>query len=345
MLPPTITEKQSKPLHGRRPQAEYLVNVAVGIDVTCLEQSEEGVQLSDRAAVPPMLDAYAKQNGHKMPDGFYAFYGESAEQNLYRQLDYSLREFHSERPIWDLQTTLHFEWADPDNRPKAAAMSWKDPKAIQGAFLRIGRVSGETNDLLRFYAGDRLAVDRLTLEPWRIDAYTAALEVVYGPIRGVLFDAMMVDGSIQTLVKVYDRNLLESIRIKPLYRMLSSQDPAQPDHFLAPSATWEGWRCGSHHLTEIDVADILTYMNYYRQNDQSKEAKRTLEVLTLRRKLYLKDEGRFLPREKEIKEIASRRKAATSYHQSRKVDTEEMTSSSVTPEQHTKGTFINASDC
>lgn len=321
MLPPNATSSSSTSPRGRRPQGEYLVNITVGADLSCLVKVEEGIQLSGRATVPPMLQAYAEQNGHRMPDGFYGFYGESAEQCLYRQLDYSLQEYGGDRPIWDLKTTLHFQWADPENRPKAAAMAWKNPQEIQGAFLRIGRVSGETNDLLRFYAGDRMAVDRLTLEPWRIDAYTAVLEQVYGPIRGVLFDAMMVDGSIQTLVKVYDRTLLESPKLLPLYRWLSARDPDQPPYFLAPPESWEGWSYNSRLLTEIDMADIMTFITQYRHGDKSKVGKRTREVLMLRRVRYLREEGRFLPRDKEIKEVARRRKQATSHLQSRKIDT------------------------
>ena len=332
MLPHTAPEEPTNMPRGRRPQGEYLVNITVGLDITCLERCEEGIQLTDRATVPPMLQAYAEQNGHRMPDGFYGFYGESAEQHLFRQLDYSLAEFGGDRPIWDLTTTLHFQWADPDNRPKAAAMAWKDPHEIQGAFLRIGRVSGETNDLLRFYAGDRLAVDRLTLEPWRIDAYTAALEQVYGPIRGVLFDAMMVDGSIQTIVKVYDRTLLESPKLSPLYRWLSARDPNQPPFFLAPSEDWSGWSYSSRLLTEIDMADIMTFITHYRQGDKSRAGKRMREVLNLRRIRYLREEGRFLPRDKEIKEVARRRKQATSHHQSRKVEAPGAPIGSLSPE-------------
>lgn len=321
MLPPTSPTESANSPRGRRPQGEYLVNITVGLDITCLEKVEEGIQLTDRATVPPMLQAYAEQNGHRMPDGFYGFYGESAEQHLFRQLDYSFKEFGGDRPIWDLTTTLHFQWVDPENRPKAAAMSWKDPSQIQGAFIRIGRVSGETNDLLRFFAGDRLAVDRLTLEPWRIDAYTAALEKVYGTIRAVLFDAMMVDGSIQTIVKVYDRSLLESPKVKPLYRWLSARDPNQPEYFLSPSESWEGWGYSSRLLTEIDIADIMTFITNYRQDNKTKAGKRMLEILNLRRVRYLREEGRFLPRDKEVKEIARRRKEATSHYQSRKVET------------------------
>jgi len=306
----TMTKHQASneddaPRRGRKPNNQYRARITVGVDLSRISLSEDGntVQLEDKATIPPLLEAYAHENGERMPDGLYGFFGDDAELALKKQIDFNLATHKGELPpIWDMVTTLEFEWRDPENHPRAATMAWKDPRDLQGAFIRIGRISGETNDILRFYTGDRLAVDRLTLEPWRVDEYAAALKQVYGTIRAVIFNAKMADESIQTIVKVYDRTLFEEAGLRPLYRWLSSQDPSQAQNFELPEESWKGWGVPSHLISPLDIADLMTFVN------QPRSDKKTREILTNRRIRALRDEGRFPPRHKEIKALSQYRK-------------------------------------
>lgn len=313
----TVAPNEKSP--GRRPSATYRTRVAMGVDLSCIAMSENGqsVTLKNRATVPPLLDKYARDNGETMPDGFYAFFGDDAEMALKRQIEFNLETHKGEKPpIWDLVTHLEFDWRDPENRPRAATMAWKDPRDLQGAFLRIGRISGRTNDILRHYTGDRRAVDRLALEPWRIDEYAAVLVQVYGPIRAVIFDAMMADGAVHALVKVYDRTLFEEAGLRPLYRFLSSHDPDQPQVFELPDESWKGWGVPSHLISQLDQADLMTFVA------QPADSKDALEILTRRRIRALREEGRFPPRHKEIKQVAKHRKAQESPKSASEMDDE-----------------------
>lgn len=303
----TVVEKSHMPARtrGRRPSTTYRTRVCIGVDLSHIEMSEDGgsVLLRDRATVPPLLEEYAQKNGQSMPDGIYAFFGDDAEIALKRQIEFNLSTFKGEKPpIWDMTTHLEFQWRDPENRPRAATMAWKNPADLQGAFLRIGRISGRTNDILRHFTGDRRAVDRLALEPWRVDEYAAALSQVYGTIRSVIFDALMADGSVQALVKVYDPTLFEESGIRPLYRFLSSHDPGQAKNFELPEDSWNGWGVPTSLLSKLDIADLMTYVA---QPENNKEA---LDLLTRRRIRALREEGRFPPRPKEIKQVAQHRK-------------------------------------
>jgi hypothetical protein len=311
---PTMTQKNNPPSQGagkrgRTPSGLYRARITVGVDLAHVDLSDDGdtVYLEDRATIPPLLEKYAHENGETMPDGLYGFFGDDAEQALKKQINYNFETYQGEEPpIWDMYSHLEFTWSDPDNRPRAATMAWKNPRDLHGAFIRIGRVSGATNDILRFYTGDRRAVDRLTLEPWKVDEYAAVLEQVYGKMRAVIFNALMADDSIQTIVKVYDRRLFEEAGLRPLFRFLSSQDPNQAQAFELPEDDWGGWKLPRNLISNLDKADLMTFIA------QPESDKKTREMLTNRRIRSLREENRFPPRHQEIKDVAKRRKQHTS---------------------------------
>jgi hypothetical protein len=281
----------------------YRVSIAFPCDLEKVDYDPEShsVQLLDRATVPPLLARYCEENGHVMPDGLYGFFGDSAELSLKSNVQDRLPLTKQGRaPIWDLSGNLEFDWLT-EVRPSSASLVWKNVDNLKVAFLRIGRCSGETNDLLRFFTGDRRALDRLTLEPWRIDSYVAALEQHHGILRAVIFDAMMADGSIQAMVKVYDPSAVVGGELQPLYRFHSSVDPNQATSYSLPEPSWSGWEIPSKALSAIDVADITSFVS------QPKTRKRSIEALITRRIKMLREEDRFRPRDADVKAISKRR--------------------------------------
>lgn len=299
------TQDRQNDSERRKPSASYRTRVAIGVDLARISMSDDakGVTLGDRATIPPLLEKHAENNSQTMPDGLYGFFGDDAELSLKKQVTYNLEEHKGEKPpIWDLTTNLEFTWRDPYDRPHAATMAWKDPADLQGAFLRIGRVSGRTNDILRFYTGDRRAIDRLTLEPWNIDEYASALKHVYGNIRAIIFDALMADGSVQAVVKIYDPSVIEASGLRPLFRFLSSHDPDQAQSFDLPDVSWSGWGVRRNLISDLDKADLTSFVA------QPEDNKELQQILVNRRARELRAEGRFKPRHKEIKAVAKYRK-------------------------------------
>lgn len=257
------------------------------------------------ATVPPRLASYARENGHEMPEGLYGFFGEQASANLKVEVLEHLK--HREKGdgfLWDLQATLVFERAASDSKVPTSLV-WKDPGYLQASFIRVGKLSKDVADLLRYFTGDQHALDRLTLEPWRIDTYVAVLNEAYGPMRAVVFDAMMDDGSIVPIVRIYDPELISSSGITPLYHYLSSKDPEQPKSYQPPAADWAGWGVKPKVLTPLDRADIIAFQNVPRSHVKEREA------LRMRRIRSLRQEGRFSPREADLKEIVERRLEGT----------------------------------
>lgn len=254
--------------------------------------------------VPPTLAACAESSGQIMPDGLYCFYGSSAVRAILAELNFHNEHHSGSAPPWDLGARLKIERQGRPRHPNPSQM-WKDPRVIQGAYIGVGKTSKETNDLLRFFTGERYALDRLTLEPWRIDAYAAVLQQVYGQMKVVVFDALMADNRIETIARIYDPSILPE-GFKPLYRWLSREKAGQsaPTVFHMPGAEWSGWGVPAKALSADDSADILSYAS------QPANSHETREALFARRLKMLRAEGRFEPDDR-LSEIVERRLAAT----------------------------------
>lgn len=288
-------------------QATYCTHIAMACDTSKMHYKPDigQVDILPGATIPPRLARYAEQNGHAMPDGLYGFFGEQATNNLKAEVLGHLKgRVKGDGFLWDLKAALEFR-KKPTTTPVATSLIWRDPSYLEGAFIRVGKASKEVADLLRYFTGDKYALDRLTLEPWRIDSYAAALEEAYGSIRAMVFDAMMDDGSIVCMVRVFDPSLITEEGISPLYEFLSAKDPEQPTVYCPPADTWPGWGGKDGSITAIDRADIMAFQSVPRERRKEREA------LSMRRIRFLRQEARFQPREADIKELVNRRLEGT----------------------------------
>lgn len=256
------------------------------------------------ATIPPRLARYAHQNGHDMPEGLYGFFGVSAVEHLQAEvLDHLKRREQGSSFLWDLESTLTFT-CQQGVAKRPVPLMWKDPSYLQASFVRVTKPSKEVADLLRYFTGDKNALDRLTLEPWRIDTYAAVLSEVYGPMKALVFDALMDDDSIVPIIRIYDRSLLGEEDPRPLYQILSSRDPSGPEKYHAPDSDWLGWGVPDT-LSALDRADIIAYRSVPKDHRKEREA------LKMRRVRSIRQEGRFAPRDEELKVLVERRLSKT----------------------------------
>lgn len=303
----TVKPDQEQAQETRANSRTYNTKITIACDTSKMRYDHDtGVaQIHGDATLPPRLARYAEASGHAMPEGLYGFFGEQASANLKTEVMAHLngRE-KGDGFLWDLQSSLEFNCET--SAPKTAtSLVWKDPAYLQAAFIRVGKPSKDVADFLRYFTGDRHALDRLTLEPWRIDTYAAALAEAYGPMRAVVFDAMVDDGSIVPMIRVYDPTLINGGVVEPLYQFLSAKDPEQPSEYHIPDAGWSGWGVHEKTLHPLDRADIIAFQNVPRTHRRERDA------LTMRRIRALRQEGRFNPREADLKEIVNRRLEGT----------------------------------
>lgn len=296
-------------------QKTYSTNIAMACDTSKIayDSNTGQAKILESATIPPRLAEYAEANGKKMPDGLYGFFGSKAVSHLKSEVMEHLKTRQQGQGfLWDLKATLEFR-KKPSATKVSTSLVWRNPEYLEGAFIRVGKASKEAADLLRYFTGDSHAMDRLTLEPWRVDCYAAALSEAYGNIRAVVFDALLSDGSIAPIVRIYDHTLISGDGITPLYEFLSAKDPEQPRQYGVPSLDWHGWGVKETVLTSMDRADIIAYQNVPRERTKERSA------LVMRRVRLLRQEGRFEPRESEIKELVNRRldntRATSTAHQ------------------------------
>lgn len=317
----------------KQKQSTYCTNIAMACDTSKLRYDPETgeAEMLPGATIPPRLARYAESQGHEMPDGIYGFFGEQGENSLKEEvLNHLKTRKKGDGFLWDVQTTLTFR-KKPTTTKVATSLVWKDPTYLEGSFIRVGKPSKELADLLRYFTGDKHALDRLTLEPWRIDTYAAVLSEAYGNIRAIIFDAMMDDGTITPIVRVFDRSLIQDEGITPLYQLLSAKDPDQPTVYRSPDDSWGGWGVKEKAITSMDRADIIAFQSVPRERRKEREA------LRMRRIRLLRQDDRFAPREAELKEIVNRRLdniRATSVSETekrRKADMEAKSGDNTTP--------------
>lgn len=212
--------------------------------------------LSAFSTMPRSLRDYAKKNRKRMPDGLYTFFGKSAQHFVAEEMRYLARE-DLDPPAsggFDLQIDVAFA-RKGIKRTSARSLIWKSPEDISAMYLGVGRTSKTTNDLLRFYSGDRFCIDRLAAEPWRIDEYAKVLELEYGPLKAVVFDAMTSIGRPAPVMRIYDPSIIESIA--PL-GVLTSLHVPEPPEFALPRTNWGGWE-PRFKLPAEDEAEIQAF--------------------------------------------------------------------------------------
>lgn len=282
----------------------YETKIALACDLTKIDYDRETghVHLHGETTIPPRLANYAKANGHTMPPGIYGFFSDNAAMAVKAEVDSFLEKHGKDHAfMWDLQATLEFHRQGLEDT-RYASVAWKNPSNLEAAYIKVGKPSKQVADLLRYFTGDQHAIDRLTLEPWRVDTYAAVLSEVYGPMRALIFEAQMDDGNIETVIRIYDPTLISSEGITPLYRWLSSKDPDQPTVYLPPEQDWSGWKINKKSLlSEVDRADLLAFVNVPEKDRKARQA------LKNRRVRMLRDEGRFIPRDDELKALVDRR--------------------------------------
>lgn len=284
-------------------ETQYTTKITLACDTSKIRYNPETgtAKIMGGATLPPRLARYAEQSGHAMPEGLYGFFGERASANLQAEvMNHLERRQKGDGFLWDLQASLTFS-RKPGAEKARASLVWKDPTYLQASFVRVGKPSKEAADLLRYFVGDSHALDRLTLEPWLIDTYAAVLSEAYGPMRAIVFDAMMDDDSIVPLVRIYDPTLVSGAGVIPLFHYLSSKDPGQPEVFELPEPTWGGWQLSGQVLSPRDRDDISEFQR------SSRKERKTRERLKAQRVRFLRQEGRFPPRDEELRVIVNRR--------------------------------------
>lgn len=287
------------------PRSTYRTRITFtcDLDQTGFDAQRNELYLSGTALIPPTLQAQAKKDGQSMPEGVYGFYGSSAAQAIMEELRYHNRHRTSSAPLWDLvaDVALESQGLEPKSVP---ALMWRNPRNMRGAFLGVGRTAKETNDLLRFYTGDRYFVDRLALEPWRVDEYAAVMEQAYGEMRLLIFTAQMGDGRFETVARIYDPQVLAS-GLHPLNRYLSAEAGGeQPSRYNVPPGDWKGWGV-PNTLSEDDIEDIQAFFH------TPMEDKATRKQLKKARLKKLEEQGRFESRDDEIQALVEQRRTTT----------------------------------
>ena len=191
--------------------------------------------LGDTAAIPKTLRAYAESHDQEMPKGLYTFFGNTARYHLEREIEY-ISDSSKNGTGYDIRLNIALPRKGPANASRT--LIWKHPDDIKAIYLGVGRTTKATNDTLRFYFGERHCLDRLTAEPWRINEFIQVLEMLHGPLRAVIFNAMTVSGSVVPIMRILDPTCVSDI--EPLGVYTSMTDPNPPTIKL-PNSQWKGW--------------------------------------------------------------------------------------------------------
>ena len=273
----------------------YSTRLLVGLNVTdtTFNAEKRTVTPGEQSTTPILVSQYAKSYNATMPKGFYGFFGKNAPLRLHSNVDAALNHERAPIPVWDLSVELRYQWNTELERPSNHALAWKDTRLLSAAYLRTGMISGPIHNVLRFFTGDKRALNRLVLQPWEIDQYAAALSFVFGDLKSITFDALGSDGQVQQLTKIYDPRIFNARALTPNYSHLSALPGTGASNvtFLTPSADWSGWTKPSALLTSDDEVDLLTYMQLAEVGGN----KDALEALRLKRARKLHQQGRFLP--------------------------------------------------
>ncbi|RCV93831.1 hypothetical protein DU506_01350 [Vreelandella rituensis] len=237
-------EQRDKTMESDKTKTEYRTHTLAYAEFPQSEEDRERDydpdthtwQLGPVSTMPRSVRDYAEARGKKMPEGLYLFFGNSARYHVEQEMEYLYA-----KPEPATGYDLRFNITLPRKglqRTSARSLIWKSPDDINAMYLGVGRTSKSTNDLLRMYTGDRYCIDRLKVEPWRINEYTQILEMQYGPLKAVVFDAMTATGNSVPLMRVFNPSIIESMG--PLGVYSSLHDP-NPPKLALPSRDWKGW--------------------------------------------------------------------------------------------------------
>ena len=200
------------------------------------DESTHSWHLGPASTTPRSLCDFTEKHGHRMPEGVYLFFGNTARYHIEAEINY-LDKLDPPGVGYDIKCELSFEKADTSSSPRT--LVWRDPSIIKSVYIGAGMTDKRSADALRYITGDKYCFDRLAAEPWRIDDYIGALEVLHGPIRAVVFSAMLNTGEVAPMIRVLDPSLITEVGPLGVYTSLMDPDPPT---IRFPSADWSGWK-------------------------------------------------------------------------------------------------------
>lgn len=179
-----------------------------------------------------------------MPEGVYLFFGNTARYHIEAEINY-LDNLDTPGVGYDIKCELSFEKNVTNSSPRT--LVWREPKIIKSVYIGAGMTDKKSADALRYITGDKYCFDRLAAEPWRIDDYIGALEILHGPIRSVVFSAMTNTGEIAPLIRILDPSVITEVSSLGVYTSLMDPDPPT---IIFPGHDWSGWKASPSIMPE-----------------------------------------------------------------------------------------------
>lgn len=230
---------------------EYLGSEADGFGY---DAASHTWRLGDVSTTPKVLRTYAEAHGHQMPKGLYTFFGKTSKYHIEREIDH-VGEGSPGGTGYDIRLNIELPRRGGGNASRT--LIWKHPEDIKALYLGVGRTTKSTNDALRFFFGERHCLDRLTAEPWRVDEYILVLEMLHGPLKAIIFNAMTHGGAIAPIMRILDPSCVHNIEALGVYTSLTDPNPPQ---FELPKPKWPGW-IPSASMAESDQKALREFIS------------------------------------------------------------------------------------
>lgn len=218
------------------------------------DEESHSWQLGPVSTAPRSLRDFAAKHGHSLPPGVYMFFGNTARYHIEAEINY-LDKLDPPGIGYDIKCELSFDKQDAAESPRT--LVWRDPSIIKAVYIGAGMTDKRSADALRYITGDKYCFDRLAAEPWRIDNYIGALEKLHGPVRAVVFTAMLNTGEVAPIIRILDPSIITQVAPLGVYTSLMDPDPPA---IKFPEANWSGWKAHPMIMPE-ELEGMMSYVD------------------------------------------------------------------------------------